>query len=88
MKSQRMFPVPDDIPEGMEPIIVVFAESNSSGNTQACAKASDAILSALRGKPMAQRMRIIKQLLAAVELMLLEYSNDIPTVTVTERKIC
>jgi hypothetical protein len=84
---QRIIPVPDDIPDGFEAIVIVFAQTNSEGNTQACAKASESILAALRGKPMAQRMRVIKQLLGAVESMLLEYSSG-PVVTVTEHKVC
>jgi hypothetical protein len=86
----RMIPVPDDIPDGFEAIILVFAQTNSDGNTAACAKASESILAALRGKPMAQRMRVIKQLLSNIEQMLLEYSSKIPgtDVTVTNRKVC
>lgn len=79
----RQIPVPDDVPQDMEIIIMVFAQSDSSGNTQACCKASASIITALTGKPVAAKMKIIKQLTGAIEFMLLEYSSTIPGTDVT-----
>jgi hypothetical protein len=73
---QRVFPVPEDVPENYIPIIVCFAELDSKGSTGAYVHASVEILDSLRKKPIAQRMKIIKKICSFVEETLLQYSTN------------
>jgi hypothetical protein len=72
----RAVPVSNDVPFGYEEILMVFAGQEGKSNTQMCIIASQPILNALRSKPMADRMRVIKKLLEGIEQVLLEYSSN------------
>lgn len=73
---QRVIPVPDEVPENFGPIIVVFSELESKGNTALCCHASDSILAALRQLPIEKRNRAIKEICSNISLMLLQFSMN------------
>jgi len=81
----RTITIPEDVPEGYVPIIVVFARgTEGEKTTQICCHVTERILGGLRRLPLLERRRVVKDICSNVQLVLLQYSKNPEDVTIRE----